>query len=109
MEEYGKTTSIYYRDLSQEEKEFVDKMYREKMMLDRQNLIKTMGLETADRCWWSKLDYINNWKHQDTHIFTKCECGSLEFDCLSDKQSGLCSRRCLMRCKKCKKKHIEYD
>lgn len=108
----GKTTSVYYRDLTQEEKDFVNAIERREMMKKRKSFIndpRYKGINPED-VWYLKLDYINNWKYADDYIFTKCECGSLEFDCLSDKMAsdGL-SRDCLYRCNKCGKTHREYN
>lgn len=107
----GKTTSIYYKDLTEQEKSFVDELERKGMLKNRENFIKDSRYKDFDpeNIWYLKLDYIKNWKHSDNYLFTKCECGSLEFDCLSDIPSSNQSRKCLMKCTKCGKTHIEYN
>lgn len=108
----GKVTSVYYKDLSAEEKDYVDGVYRQKMLDDRKAFIRNplyAGWGPED-VWYLRLDYINSWKHSDNYLFTKCECGSLDFDCLKDimADNGL-DRDCLYRCKKCGKVHQEYN
>lgn len=108
----GKTTSVYYKDLTQEEKDFVDIAVRKGLLENRQAFIndpRYKGINPED-IWYLKLDHILNWKHEDNFIFTRCECGSLEFDCIKDTMAsdGL-SRDCLYRCKKCGKTHQEYN
>ena len=110
MSNEGKTTIVRYRDLTQIEKYLVDNIERTCMRKEREDFINDERYRGYDpeSIWYLRNDYINNWKHDDGFIFTKCECGSLEFDCLEDKQSGL-DRRCVMKCKHCKKVHIEYN
>lgn len=108
----GKTTSVYYRDLTQDEKDYVDSVERKSMLERRKAFIndpRYKGNDPED-IWYLRMDYIDNWKHSDNYILTKCECGSLEFDCLSDKMAsdGL-SRDCLYKCCKCGKTHHEYN
>lgn len=106
----GKVSYVYYSKLTQEEKDYVDNVERQGMMNKRKAFIKDERYKDLDPedIWYLRLDYIKNWKHSDSYLFTKCECGSLDFDCLSDIQSGM-SRRCLMKCCKCGKTHMEFN
>lgn len=108
----GEIKSVYYKDLTQEEKDFVNNAARQAMLKKRENFIKDARYTSIDPedIWYLKLNYIHNWKYEDNNLLTKCECGSLEFDCLKDvpARDGL-SRDCLYRCCKCGKTHQEWE
>lgn len=108
----GKVTSVYYKDLTQEEKDFVDTIERSEMLNKREKFKRDPMYSNFDPedIWYLKLEYINNWKHNDNYIFTRCECGSLEFSCLMDDMApnGM-DRECLYKCCKCGKTHWEYN
>lgn len=107
----GNTTLLYYRDLTQAEKDYVDNLERENMRKRRNGFIKDERYKHIDpeTIWYLKNDYINNWKYSDNYIFTRCECGSLDFNLISDTPASYQSRRCLYICNKCGKTHIEYN
>lgn len=106
----GKTTSVYYKDLTQSEKDLVDNIERASLRKQRKDFIKDERYVGTDpeSIWYLRQEYIDNWKFYDDFLFTKCECGSLEFETKSDTQCDL-SRKCLMKCKKCGRTHIEYN
>lgn len=107
-----KCTSVYYKDLTQEEKDHLDKLERLNMLKSRERFVNDPRYTNFDPedVWYLRLDYINNWKHSDNYLFTKCECGSLDFDCLLDEMApnGM-DRDCLYKCCKCDKTHWEYN
>lgn len=108
----GKTTFILYKDLSQEEKDMLNNKERKQMMKDRKKFIANPLYKdiNPEDIWYLKSKYIKNWKYSDDTLFTRCECGSLEFDCLKDTMSsnGM-DRECLFKCCKCGKTHWEYN
>lgn len=102
--------NIYYKDLTSQEKEAVNNAVRESMRKQKEDFIKDPRYKNVDpeTVWYLKEDYINNWTFQDNYLFTKCDCGSFDFDCLSDTPSSYQSRKCVMKCAKCGETHIEY-
>ena len=108
----GEITSIYYKDLTPEEKELVDNIERESARKRKAAFIADPRYKdiNVENVWWLKDEYINNWRHEDNYLFTKCECGSLQFETLRDTlASDALSRNCLMKCSKCGRIHIEYN
>lgn len=108
----GKYISVYYSELSQEEKDHLNKLERLGMLKSREDFKKDPRYSNFDPedIWYLKLDYINNWAYSDYNLFTKCECGSLDFNCLVDEMApnGI-GRDCLYKCCKCGKTHWEYN
>lgn len=108
----GKVTSVYYKDLTQTEKDFVNNKERDNMRKRREEFIndpRYVGID-PERVWYLKNSFIDNWTFGDNYIFTKCDCGSIEFACISDTlaDDGF-SRICEYKCEKCGKTHIEYN
>lgn len=80
---------------------------RTRMLEKRERIIKTFGLEKADDVWYTKLDYIANWKYPDGYSFDICEdCGRPRelMVCVSDKPGSYQSRDVVYQCP-CGKKH----
>lgn len=108
----GKTTCIYYKDLTQSEKNFVNELERDKMRKRREEFINNPLYKDLDPedIWYLRKGFIANWTFGDNYLFTKCECGSLKFECLGDTLADdELSRKCEYRCDRCGKTHIEYN
>lgn len=108
----GKTTIIFYKDLTQEEKDMLNDRQRKQMIKSREEFINNPLYKdiNPEDVWYLRLNYIKNWKYPDYAVLFRCECGSLDFDCLKDTMfSNDIGKACLFKCCKCGKTHWEYD
>lgn len=74
---------------------------RQNMLETRESVIKKFGKEKADEIWYTKLDYIHNYKYPEGYLFDICEyCGRPRqlMICVSDKPGSYQSRNCIYQC-----------
>jgi hypothetical protein len=94
---------VKYKDLTPKNQKFLRELFRRRDLEARESLIKSHGLQTADDCYWTNLDYINNYKINPDLYFEICPvCGATdrEMTVLSDKMAGDgLSRSITCRCK----------
>jgi hypothetical protein len=83
---------------------------RQNMLLTREHIIEKFGIEYANEVWYTKMDYIDNWKYPEGYLFEICEdCGRPRqlMVCLKDEPIAYQQRHCVYKCP-CGRIHHTY-
>lgn len=101
---------VHWEDIQPKFQEQLLWYEKQNMLIKRELIIKKFGIDTANEIWYTKMDYIDNWKYPEGYLFNICEdCGrpSKLMVCLKDEPIEYQQRHCVYQCP-CGKIHHTY-